>query len=507
MSFSIQTNVNSMIAQENLRVNGDFQSRTIQRLTSGYRINSSGDDAAGLSIANQFRSDVNELQQGVRNANDGVSQLQIIDGGLSNISQMLDRMKTLATQSASSTFTGNRDTLDAEYQQLVNEITRQAADIGLNAGGNLQKTLSVYIGGGRTSTQAGSSSVSIDLSKNSVDSLGLGLTGTSVSGGSAGVDFALGTGGRLDNPGTLFLTGSNTQAFTFNYTDSTGATQSRTVTVSGGAAGVTGSDVIAALNTGLAGTGITAQIDTGTTSPGQLQFSGSGPFTAYAAAATGGNTITTNSSQVNSGEYNLQAAGAVVFASTGSETFTVSDGTKSTDITLDASNAATIPAMVDSINSALSAAGVKVTALLANNGADVSLQSAGNFTVVESAYDNTGGGTLFGSVGSKTVTAASASAVAGTNAQAAIDAINMAVQTLGSVQGVVGSGQNKLNYSIALAQSQISNFSAAESRIRDADVAAEAANLTKAQVLQQASLAAMAQANSAPQAVLALLRG
>ena len=82
-----------------------------------------------------------------------------------------------------------------------------------------------------------------------------------------------------------------------------------------------------------------------------------------------------------------------------------------------------------------------------------------------------------------------------------------AVSSLGSVQGRVGSGQNKLGYAISLAQSQITSFSAAESRVRDADVAAEAANLTKAQVLQQASLAAMAQANSAPQNVLALLRG
>ena len=101
MSFSIQTNVNSLIAQENLRVNSNFQSQTIQRLTSGYRINSSGDDAAGLAIANKFRSDTAELTQGVRNANDGVSQLQIMDGGMNNIGKMLDRLKTLATQSAS----------------------------------------------------------------------------------------------------------------------------------------------------------------------------------------------------------------------------------------------------------------------------------------------------------------------------------------------------------------------------------------------------------------------
>ncbi|MCS7316571.1 MAG: flagellin [Bryobacterales bacterium] len=85
--------------------------------------------------------------------------------------------------------------------------------------------------------------------------------------------------------------------------------------------------------------------------------------------------------------------------------------------------------------------------------------------------------------------------------------MSTAIANLGLVQGRVGTGQNKLQYAIQLAQSQIASYSAAESRLRDADMAAEAANLTKAQVMQQASLAAMAQANAAPQAVLALLRG
>ena len=104
-------------------------------------------------------------------------------------------------------------------------------------------------------------------------------------------------------------------------------------------------------------------------------------------------------------------------------------------------------------------------------------------------------------------TAADASASLTGNALAAVDAINSAVSKLGLVQGKVGAGENQLHYGISLATSQITNFASAESQIRDSDVAAEAANLTKAQVLQQASMAAMAQANSAPQAVLALLRG
>ena len=275
MAFTIQTNVNSLIALDNLRVNGDFQSKTIQRLTSGYRINSSGDDAAGLAVANQFRSDVAELTQGVRNANDGISTLQIVDGGLNNIAKLLDRLKSLATQSASDTFLGDRATLDAEFTTLLTEIDRQATNIGLNTGGtNNAAALSVFIGGGDVQAN---SQVSIDLTAAIVDSAGLGIA------------------------------------------------------------------------------------------------------------------------------------------------------------------------------------------------ADV----------VDTAA----------------------------NALTALTNIDLAVASLGLAAGAVGTGQNRLQFAIDLAQSQISSFSAAESRIRDADVAAEAANLTKAQVLQQTTLAGLSQANAAPQQVVsALLR-
>ena len=134
MSLSFQTNVTALTAENNLQVNSNFQSQTINRLTSGFRINSSGDDAAGLAVANGLRSTVNELTQGVRNANDGTSILQTIDGGLNNISNILDQLKSLATQSASGTFSGNRSTLNQEFTTLLGEIDRQAANIGLGTG-------------------------------------------------------------------------------------------------------------------------------------------------------------------------------------------------------------------------------------------------------------------------------------------------------------------------------------------------------------------------------------
>jgi flagellin len=135
------------------------------------------------------------------------------------------------------------------------------------------------------------------------------------------------------------------------------------------------------------------------------------------------------------------------------------------------------------------------TAGAAGTNADASAATAG------------AGGINGAASGALTIVAADADKSVTGHALAAVDAVNTAVAKLGGVQGKVGAGQNQLHYGIALATSQITNFSSAESQIRDADVAAEAANLTKAQVLQQASMAAMAQANSAPQAVLALLRG
>src|SRR4030081_3048934 len=124
-----------------------MQGKTINRVTSGLRILSSGDDAAGLAIANGFRSDQAVLTQGIRNVNDGLSQLQIIDGGINNISKLLDRARTLATQSASGRFPGSRAVLSSEFASVVSEIDRQAQAIGLNSGGDFAKSLSVFVGG------------------------------------------------------------------------------------------------------------------------------------------------------------------------------------------------------------------------------------------------------------------------------------------------------------------------------------------------------------------------
>src|SRR5580700_745215 len=121
MSFDINTNLASLQAQNYLQTTNKFQSQTINEVTSGLRIVNSGENAAGLAVANQYRSNEAVLTQGVSNANDGLSQLQIADGGISNISQLLDRARTLAAQSATGTFTGDRSVLNDEFQSVLTE--------------------------------------------------------------------------------------------------------------------------------------------------------------------------------------------------------------------------------------------------------------------------------------------------------------------------------------------------------------------------------------------------
>ncbi len=133
-SFSVVTNITSSIAQSNLHTTSLGLQKALNRLSSGFRINASGDDAAGLAVANGYRSDVAIINQGIRNANDGMSTLQIKDGALANISTLIDRLATLATQAASGTAnTASRVTLDNEFRDVITEISREATVAGLDA--------------------------------------------------------------------------------------------------------------------------------------------------------------------------------------------------------------------------------------------------------------------------------------------------------------------------------------------------------------------------------------
>jgi flagellin len=460
-----------MIAATNLSNNSNFETQTITQLTSGYRINNSGDDAAGLAVANGYAANISALNQGVLNGNDGVNTLQIIDGGLSNISTMLDRMETLASESASGTFTGNRATLNTEYQTLIGEINREASNIGLSTTNPQFSTLlSVYIGGGESSTSG--SQVFINLSNGNVDAGSLGLAGTDVD---AAAPVTVGTVAN----GTIAA--GATETFTVN---TSAGTSSFSIV---GQAGDTATSQLAELNSDLGAYGISASLDT----TGHLALSSG---SAYSVSVTGAGLAGNGDHGINTA---LNNQGIVYLTAGAGTTYTVTEGT--TTATVNLATGLTDTQALAEINSQLQAQGVNdVTAVADGSGpaGHYSLQSASTFTAAITSANTTG------SVGAYT-----AAVGGGNGALNAINAVTNAVQILGNVQGRVGAGENDLNYAIGLANSQITNFSSAEAGIRDANIAQAATNLTKAQVLEQASVAAMAQANQMPQVVLSLLKG
>lgn len=319
--FTIITNVPSLAAQNNLNVTNRFQATTIQRLSSGLRINNSGDDAAGLAIANRLRSDITVLQQGIRNANDGLSTLQIVDGGLNNISLLLDRGATLAAQSASGTFNGDRNTLNIEFVSLLAEIDREAQAIGLNPGGEFNDLLEVFIGGGRDSGSISSinnGSVVIDLSNSAVSSSILGLQGVQAVGGTPGTT-DIGTGSTTSVETIVEeannLAGLRTNGFTEFIFSGAGFSDDDRVRVSVNLAGVVDTDtLVSAINDAISGfgatsqagqafknAGVTATVNTDTVGGKQLAFISSDSAFQVAAGDTLANALLGN----------FQAAGAV----------------------------------------------------------------------------------------------------------------------------------------------------------------------------------------------------
>jgi flagellin len=166
-SFSVVSNVSATNAQANLTTTNLGLQKALERLSSGYRINRSGDDAAGLVVANSYRSEQAVLNQGIRNAGDGLSTLQIQDGALNNISTLLDRLSTLAAQSASSSSSVDRGVLDAEFQDVLSEIDREASVAGLTA----DQGFSVFVSDDGTNGVIGGTIGAADSASLAIDSL------------------------------------------------------------------------------------------------------------------------------------------------------------------------------------------------------------------------------------------------------------------------------------------------------------------------------------------------
>jgi flagellin len=534
VSFSINTNIASMQAQDYLRATTEFQGKTINRVTSGLRIVNSGDDAAGLAIANSYRSEQAVLTQGIRNANDGLATLQTIDSGINNIAKLLDRARTLAAQSASGTFTGDRSVLSDEFKSVMGEIDRQAQAVGLNRGGDFAKNISTFIGGGRGADGdkvITNGSVSVNLTASTVDSRSLGLSSYAVTGAAdldvqANFDTAKGvatsmavnfSGAGFDDVAvTVNLNGVNDLnglAAAFNEGIAAAA-------AGGGAANTAFKNANISASVSEDGKSITLNsadaafvVEEGDTAAARRFLD----TTAGATAKVAGG--------LESRQIAYTAIGEAGSATTQRITVSTTDDTgalKSLDITLTGNTTGggdlTAQAAAQQINAALQTSGVdalkKLVAAESGDGTNnITLAGMRDFQVTVQ-YNSLGTANTTG-LGDKNSTVASGEVAGGGNvsilneasAKQAVNKLAEAVSKLGQAQAVVGKGQNQFNFAVSLASTQLTNLAASESRIRDADLALEAANLTKAQILQQAGIAALAQANSAPQAVLSLLRG
>ncbi|GAA0609292.1 flagellin [Sporichthya brevicatena] len=408
MGLRINQNISAMNAYRNLSVTSGQMEKSLERLSSGFRINRAADDAAGLSISEGLRSQIGGLKVAVRNSQDAISVVQTAEGALTETTSILQRMRDLAVQAANG---GSQDAkaqaaAQTEFAQLQGELDRIAKTTSFGG----QKLLDVGVNG--STGYSGNFQVGANNTLN--DRIDVALTaaafGTAVTGSAATAATVTG-GGAV--PGTY-----------------TGGTLS--LSVDGGASfdvtvanDATAATVVSAINT------------------------------AYQTATGSTGTIAS------------EAAGVVTLTS---------------ETTGASSSINVLAASTDSLTTAL---GLAETATA---GAEAVLGTA-------TGFDSAGLG----------VNAASLSNTA--NARSAIDLVDNAIKNVSTARAQLGAYQNRFEHTINNLNVAVENLSASESRIRDTDMAAEMVSFTRSQILSQAGTAMLAQANSAPQGVLQLLRG
>jgi flagellin len=476
MTQTINTNISSLTAQRNADRTQNDLATAIQRLSSGMRINSAKDDAAGLAISDRMTAQIRGLNQAARNANDGISLAQTADGALSSVSDNLQRIRELAVQSANATnSTSDRASLQLEVSQLQSEIDRVATQTQFNGTNLLDGSFTAQqfqVGANSGQTISISSIASVRSSAIGVYQ-GFNLTTQSIG------------------------TASNTA-------------QALTVAVGGGSAIALGSVAVdakaqaAAINNG-AVPGLVASANATTvpagTSTAAASAAGTATYTINGVAipisgVNGAGALASNRANAIAAINAQSAATGVVASDTGSGvSLTAADGRN--------------------ISLGYAAGGFTGSAA-ADFGLSATAITGGTLNLSYSAPSGVSGSVVFAQTGglssstaiTSTGTAVGAidiSTVAGANA--ALTSIDAALQSVDASRAALGAVQNRFSSTIQNLQTNSENTSASRSRIQDADFAAETANLARAQVLQQAGTAMIAQANQLPNQVLQLLKG
>ena len=473
MALVINTNIASLTAQRNLSESQSVSSTAMERLSSGLRINSAKDDAAGLAIANRFSAQSQGMAIATRNASDGISLAQTAEGALQEVTDNLLRMRELAVQSANNTLSAaDRTALDTEFNQLVAEIDRVATSTTYNGltlldGSRTAATFQVGAAANQTVEMAaiassrtaslgqftGVSATAVSAGSSATANQTLTITGGdgNVSATIAGVEnSARALAAALNSSGLGFVATANSNDLAGQTTAVTGsAADADTITINGTAIAVTNtgaaagnrSAAVAAINAQSATTGVVAT-DTGS----QVDLS-----------AANGDNITLAFAAV--------AAGSATVADYGISATTFQAGT------------------------------IDYTFENAGETTNISITSSGNgITQTTVAVGLTG--TAVSAIGVDTAA----------NATTAITAIDAAMANVDTTRAGLGATQARFESIVSSTMVARESAEASRSRVMDADFAAETAAMTKGQILQQAGISVLAQANAQPQQVLSLLQ-
>jgi len=546
MASYINTNVASLTAQNNLANSQGGLSTSLERLSSGLRINSAADDAAGLAISTRMQAQINGLNQAAQNANDGISLAQTAGGALTSVSANLQTLRQLAVESANSTNTSSdRQALNAEAQQLTAAIQNTATTTQFNGenlldgsfiaqqfqvGANANQTISVSVAGATTNTLGvfgGASATTVLTGSGTTNAWTVGssiivngvtigasnaTSNAAVNGGDAGVSASSAAAKAAAINAQSSLTGVTATGYT--------TTNKADGAVTAGATAPTLATANSSTSSGelwINGFAIGA-IASSSTELGQIQnaanainaVSSQSGVTAVADASTGALTLTASdgrdiqvvtSSTAPGGTVGGAAAAsaqAAVLAATGlaADTFTANGGVNSSGILANGN----LDTSANGVTAYSGVTGYFTGALTFDSSSSINLTDTSGATGTNLGYAGlTGYSSTLQSLATLDISSV-------TGANAAINIVDAAINQINGQQANLGAIQNRFTSTISNLNTSSTNLSAAQSRIEDTDYAAETANLAHYQILQQAGTAMLAQANSLPNSVLTLLR-
>ncbi len=481
----INTNISALSAQSSLRRSALDSSTSMERLSTGIRINSAKDDAAGLAISTRMTANIRGMAAAIRNSNDGISLTQTAEGSLSAIQNNLQRIRELAVQAANSgNSTSDRASLNLEAQQMITEIDRVAANSTFNGTKLLDGTFkdqSFQVGSGNDTTDR----ISISIGNAKASALGVvgATTGTSSSVMASGVTSgALASGDLAINGFAISATSSD--GVSYDHVSASAISKANAINASTSLTGISAKAEATTASFTVSGT------VSGTSGAGEILING-----VDIGALQGASSTTIRSEQLIAAINAKASQTGVVAKLDGSAVkLTASDGRNIT-ITKSGSNTG-----VQDADAKTTFAALKITSLKGDKTAAITGTTGGLAAVSFSATLNLSPSTVTGQ------TVSSVDLSSQTSSQSALSILDAAIDTVTNSRANLGAYQNRFEAAISNLETTSTNLQASRSRILDTDYAKETTNLAKSQIVQQAATAMLAQANQSSQSVLALLK-